>query len=99
MERIIPITDLQTRAKKYVDQVREAGEPLVITRRGRAAAVLMDYDQYEGLRETGDELSYPDWRTRLARARKEFSKGKFVTLDAYRRRRSGTPPSTPSGAR
>lgn len=87
MERIVPITDLQMHARECVDRVRESGEPLVITRRGRAAAVLMDYERYEGLRETRDEMSYPDWRQRLARAERELSEGRFTTLDAYRRRR------------
>ncbi len=89
MERIIPITDLQTHAKQCVDSVRETGEPIIVTRRGRAAAVLLDYEQYEGLRETRDEMSYPDWRARASRARREFAEGKFVTLDAYRRGRDG----------
>jgi PHD/YefM family antitoxin component YafN of YafNO toxin-antitoxin module len=38
MDKIIPISDLQTKAKKYVDQVKETEEPVVITQRGRAAA-------------------------------------------------------------
>jgi len=39
MEKIIPISDLQTKAKKYVDQVKKTEEPIIITQRGRAAAV------------------------------------------------------------
>lgn len=88
MDKIIPISDLQTKAKKYVDQVRDTDQPVVITQRGRAAAVLVSYEAYEGFLATRDEMSYPDWETRLARAAKESVEGKGVTLDAYRKRRA-----------
>ena len=47
MDKIIPISDLQTKAKQYVDQVKETDQPVVITQRGRAAAVLVSYESYE----------------------------------------------------
>ena len=57
MDKIIPISDLQTQAKKYVDQVKETEQPVVITQRGRAAAVLVSYEAYEGFLATRrDEL-------------------------------------------
>ncbi|MDE2510806.1 MAG: type II toxin-antitoxin system Phd/YefM family antitoxin, partial [Elusimicrobia bacterium] len=31
MNKIIPISDLQTSAKKYVEQVRETDEPVIVT--------------------------------------------------------------------
>jgi prevent-host-death family protein len=88
MDKIIPISDLQTKAKKYVDQVKETDEPIVITQRGRAAAVLVSYEAYEGLLATRDEMSYPDWERRLARAQRESKQGKAVSLDAYLKRRA-----------
>jgi prevent-host-death family protein len=88
MDKIIPISDLQTKAKKYVDQVRDTDQPVVITQRGRAAAVLVSYEAYEGFLDTRDEMAFPDWKQRLARARKESAAGKSVTLDAYLKRRA-----------
>lgn len=88
MDKIIPISDLQSHAKKYVDQVKETDQPVVITQRGRAAAVLVSYAEYEGFLATRDEMSYPDWDRRLRRAIKESAAGKHVTLDAYLKRRS-----------
>src|SRR5262249_44743265 len=52
MDKIIPISDLQTKAKQYVEQVKETDQPVVITQRGRAAAVLVSYESYEGLLAT-----------------------------------------------
>ena len=85
MNRIIPISDLQSQAKKYVDQVKKTKEPVVITQRGRAAAILVNYENYEGHVAAQDEMNYPDWRKRLARARKESGKG--ISLFAYLNRR------------
>jgi len=88
MDKIIPISDLQTKAKKYVEQVKETDQAVVITQRGRAAAVLVSVDTYEGFIATQDEMSYPDWKTRLRQARKESRAGKYLSLDAYVARRS-----------
>jgi prevent-host-death family protein len=88
MDKIIPISDLQTKAKKYVDQVKETDQPVVITQRGRAAAVLVSMDTYEGLIATRDEMSYPDWETRLQRAQREAKHGKRTSLDDYAARRA-----------
>jgi prevent-host-death family protein len=88
MDKVIPISDLQSKAKKYVDQVRETDQPVVITQRGRAAAVLVSYDTFEGFLATRDEMSYPDWDRRLRQASAESRQGKRVTLDAYVKRRA-----------
>jgi prevent-host-death family protein len=88
MDKVIPISDLQSQAKKYVDQVKETDQPVVITQRGRAAAVLVSYDAFEGFLATRDEMSYPDWEQRLRRARAESARGKRTTLDAYVKRRT-----------
>ncbi len=83
MEKIIPISDLQSKAKKYVDRVRETDEPVIVTRRGRAAAVLMSYGSYEGFLATREEMSFPDWRRRLGRAERESKEGKGVPLKTF----------------
>ena len=57
MDKIIPISDLQTKAKQYVEQVKETEQPVVITQRGRASAVLVSYEVYEGFLATRDEMS------------------------------------------
>ncbi len=88
MDKIIPISDLQTKAKQYVEQVKETDQAVVITQRGRAAAVLVSVDAYEGFIATRDEMSYPDWKTRLRRARRESREGKHLSLDAYVARRT-----------
>ncbi len=91
MDTIIPISDLQTKAKKYVDQVKQTLEPVVITQRGRAAAVLMSYHEFEGLKATQDEMSFSDWKERLTRAERDLADGNGIPLETYIKSRSGRP--------
>lgn len=88
MEKIIPISDLQSQAKKYVEQVNKTDEPVIVTRRGRAAAVLVSYDSFEGLLATQDEMAFGDWRRRLARAKDEAESGKGASLESYLQKRA-----------
>lgn len=88
MEKIIPISDLQSQAKKYVEQVNKTDEPVIVTRRGRAAAVLVSYDSFEGLLATQDEMAFGDWRQRLAKAKSESESGKGASLESYLQKRA-----------
>ncbi len=83
MEKIIPISDLQSKARQFVEQVNKTREPLIITQRGRAAAILVDLETYEGHIATQDEMRFPDWEQRLRQAKKE--RGKGVQLEDFKK--------------
>jgi prevent-host-death family protein len=44
---IIPISDLREDAANIIDRMRKSREPVVITQRGRAAAVMVSVEEYE----------------------------------------------------
>ena len=46
MKNIIPITDLQRQAGQIIDALAESDEPVVVTQRGRASAVLITAKRY-----------------------------------------------------
>jgi prevent-host-death family protein len=48
-EDVHPLTELKTRASALVDQVRRSRRPVLLTRRGRGVAVLIDLEEYERL--------------------------------------------------
>ena len=83
VQNIIPITDLQQKTKKYVNRVRATGKPLVITQRGRAAAILLSAEDFEGYLIPIDEKSYPDWRAKLSRGLKQLDTGEGVELESF----------------
>jgi prevent-host-death family protein len=81
MRNIIPITDLQQKTKKFVERVRATGVPIVITQRGRAAAILASAEDFEGYLIALDEMSYSNWRAKLRRAKKQLDAGEGVELE------------------
>ncbi|MBW2261127.1 MAG: type II toxin-antitoxin system Phd/YefM family antitoxin [Deltaproteobacteria bacterium] len=44
-----PVSDLKSRSAEVLDQVKKTGRPVLLTRRGRAVAVLLDLHEYEKL--------------------------------------------------
>ncbi len=73
---IVPITDLRQDATSIVKRVTSSREPLVITQRGRAAAVLVSMEAYEDTQREIEILRL------LARGEKEIEAGKGYDLDA-----------------
>ncbi len=73
---IIPITDLRQDAATVLRRVRDSKEPVVITQRGRAAAVLMSAEAYARAEHDRELLRL------LARGQKEIAAGKGHGLDA-----------------
>lgn len=52
VDDIKPVSELKTRTKQVIDQVRSTGRPVVITVKGKAVAVLMDADEYDRQRQS-----------------------------------------------
>ncbi len=72
---IVPITDLRQDATAIVKRVAKSREPLIITQRGRAAAVMVSVEDYEHSRHELELLRL------LAKGEKEIEKGKGYDLD------------------
>lgn len=72
---IVPITDLRQDATAIVKRVAKLREPLIITQRGRAAAVLVSIEEYEHSQHELELLRL------LARGEKEIKAGKGHDLD------------------
>ena len=85
-DTIVPISELQTRSRALIDQVRKTGLPVVVTQRGRPAAMLVNYDTYEGHLGTLDETSHADWQVRLERAKREMAARRLVSHEEALRR-------------
>lgn len=88
METTIPVSELQTDAKTVVERVQNTRDRVIITVRGRPAALLVNCEEYKGLIATLEEMSEPDWRDRLAEAERDSKAGRGITLEAFKTRRS-----------
>lgn len=51
-EDIKPLSEFRSKARSYIERVRKTKRPLVITQRGKSAAVILDVDEYESMLET-----------------------------------------------
>ena len=63
-----------------MEEVKKTGNPVIITQRGRPAALVVNYEEYEGLLHTLDEMSYPDWHQRLEEAERDSKRSKGIPL-------------------
>jgi len=73
---IVPITDLRQDAAAVLARVRKSAQPVVITQRGRAAAVMVSAESYERAESERQILKL------LARGEREIAKGKGYDLDS-----------------
>ena len=73
--KIIPISDLRQNASDVIRSVSSSKEPVFITQRGRAAAVMVSMEAYENAQHEMDVLHL------LARGEKEIEAGIGHELD------------------
>lgn len=49
---VVPVTEFRTHALEAVRRVNRLGDEVVITAKGKPAAVLVSYDEWESIAET-----------------------------------------------
>ena len=76
MSRTLPISEVKTRLPELVSGVEEREEEIVVTRKGKPAAVLVNYAEYERLKESLDVLSDPDLMRQIRQSKNFYSKGR-----------------------
>ncbi|MBU1170179.1 MAG: type II toxin-antitoxin system Phd/YefM family antitoxin [Proteobacteria bacterium] len=76
LSNIIPVSDLRQGAAKLLKQLQTNKEPLIITQRGRARAVMLGVDAYEKLEHEKEILRL------LAKGEKEIEAGIGYDLDS-----------------
>ncbi len=72
---IVPVSDLRQHAAEVLKGIQKTREPVVITQRGRAAAVMLSIEEYERAGHEREVLLL------LARGEKEIAKGEGADLD------------------
>ena len=77
-EDIRPLSEFRANAAAFVEQVQSTHRPIVLTQRGRGAAVLLDVNEYERLVERAEVLE--DIRV----AEEQIARGEGVEHDRAR---------------
>jgi antitoxin YefM len=73
MARTLPISEVKARLPELVTGVEEREEEIVVTRRGKPAAVLVNFGEYERLKETLDVLSDADLMGQIRQSRRFYA--------------------------
>ena len=74
MTKTMPISEVKTRLPELVSSIAERDDEIVVTRNGKPAAVLINYDEYERLKETLDVLSDPISMRQIAQSKRFYAK-------------------------
>lgn len=77
--KIVPISDLRQDTAAVLKKLQGSREPLVITQRGRATAVLLNVDAYERSQRERELLRL------LALGEKEIAKGQGYSFESVLR--------------
>lgn len=84
MARTVPAREFRNDLARLLDAVADRREHVVVTRRGRPAAALVPFDEYEALEETAEILSDRDALAAIEAGLAELERGETVTLDELR---------------
>lgn len=82
---VLSLADAKARLSAVLDEVRDTHERVVITRNGRAEAVLLSVDDLETLEETLDILSTPGALEQIRQAEDEIARGEGIGAEELHR--------------
>lgn len=75
MARTLPISEVKARLPELVTGVEEREEEIVVTRKGKPAAVLVNYGEYERLKDTLEILGDADLMRQIRQSRRFYAAG------------------------
>ena len=75
MAKILPISEVKARLPELVTGIAEREEEVVVTRNGKPAAVLINYAEYERVKETIDILSDTDLMRQIRKSQAFYETG------------------------
>jgi prevent-host-death family protein len=76
MAKTMPISEVKTHLPELVSGVEEREEEIVVTRNGRPAAVLVNYVEYERLKDMLEVLSDPVSMSQIAQSKSFYARGR-----------------------
>jgi len=85
MSETVPFTHAKARLSELVDRVEREHERFLVTRNGRAAAVLISPDDLEALEETVDMLQDRELMESIRVSRRQAAEGKRLRLSDHRK--------------
>jgi len=86
MKNIIPVSDLQRQAAKVLSDVNESDEPVIITQRGRASAVMLSAKRYAEIEEDLQAFDDLELEFLIAQGLRDKAEGNTLTMEEVKKR-------------
>lgn len=85
MARIVPFTEARAHLTEILDDVEARHEHVVITRKGRPAAIVVSPDEWDAIEETLDILQDEPTLQALRESEEDVKAGRLFSIDEVRR--------------
>lgn len=85
MAKTLPLSEARAKLSELIDDVENRHEHIVITRKGRPAAVLVPSHEYDALEETLEVLGDDDLLAALRESERDVKAGRLKSLAKVRR--------------
>jgi prevent-host-death family protein len=99
MKKIVPITDLQRQAGQIVSGLAGSDESVIITQRGRPAAVLISALRFSQIEEDLERLDELELLDMVARSREARAEGRTISHKEVKARMNKKHAATPERKR
>jgi prevent-host-death family protein len=86
MKNIIPITDLQRQAGQIIGGLSASDEPVIITQRGRAAAVIVSAERYNEIEDDLKRLDELELIGLIDESRRAIEAGDILSQDEVKQK-------------
>lgn len=86
MKNIIPVSDLQRQAAQVLIAVNKSSEPIIITQRGRASAVIVSARRYAEIEDDLATLDDLELEEMVMTGLREKAAGKMISLEEAKKR-------------
>ena len=85
MAKIVPFTEARARLTELLDDVETRHEHVLITRKGRPAAIVISPTEWEAVEETLEILQDEETLAALGESEQDVRAGRVFSLDEVRR--------------
>jgi antitoxin YefM len=86
MEETLPLAEIRAHLSEIVDRVELEHDRVILTRNGRAAAVIVSPADLEALEDTLELLSDSKAVKEIEEAKEEVAKGRVVSAEELRKK-------------
>lgn len=86
MKNIIPITDLQRQAGQIIGSLSDSEEPIIVTQRGRASAVLISAERYTEIEADLKRLDELELLEMIEKSNQDIKDNNLLTQDEVKKR-------------